>query len=75
MSNSVLSLFEGMDEQQARKFRKAIENQVMPALWQLRADILAGREQGENKQRSQNGKMHSKNQRGATVQNANIEGQ
>lgn len=73
MSNGVLSLFEGLDEQQARKFRRAIENQVMPALWELRAQIL--NEQPQDKQRLQNGKMQSKNQRGRTVQNAGIEGQ
>lgn len=67
----VLKLFEGMSEGQARKFRNAI----MPTLEELKARIIAENEQGENKQRLHNGKMQRKNQHGATVQNASIEGE
>jgi hypothetical protein len=67
----ILKLFEGLDEQQARKFRKAI----MPTLQELRQRIITENEQGESEQRLQNGKMHSKNPHGRTVQNAGVEGE
>ncbi len=68
-SDNILILFEGLNEQQARRFRRAI----LPTLQELRARIITEHEQGENKQRLQNGKMQSKNKHGATVQNASIE--
>ena len=61
MSDDVLKLFEGLDEKQARKFRK----NIMPTLQELRRQIL--NEQGENKQSIEevihNGKMSRQNQK------------
>jgi hypothetical protein len=67
--SDVLKLFEGLDEKQVRQFRRAI----VPALLDLRQRIIIEHEQAENKQRLQNGNLQSKNQRGATVQNASVE--
>ena len=61
MSDDVLKLFEGLDEKQARKFRK----NIMPTLQELRRQIL--NEQGENKQSIEevihNGKVSRQNQK------------
>lgn len=73
MSNSVLSLFEGLSEQQAREFRKTI----MPTLQELRAQIVA--EQGDSMQskrrEARRDEVQSKDRARSTVQNAAVEGQ
>lgn len=75
MSNSVLSLFEGLSEQQAREFRKTI----MPTLQELKARIVSEYEQGDSRQskrrEARRDEVQSKDRARSTVQNAAVEGQ
>jgi guanylate kinase len=73
MNNGVLSLFEGLSERQARKFRAAI----VPTLQELKARIITENEQDDSRQskrqEARQDEMQSKNGERATVQNAALE--
>ncbi|MBK9008659.1 MAG: hypothetical protein IPM31_16940 [Anaerolineae bacterium] len=75
MSNGVLSLFEGLNERQARELRRSI----MPTLQELKARIMAEHEQGDSRQskrrEARRDEVQSKDRARSTVQNAAVEGQ
>ncbi|HMR99819.1 MAG TPA: hypothetical protein PKE62_11235 [Anaerolineales bacterium] len=75
MSDGVLSLFEGLNERQARQFRRSI----MPTLQELKARIVAEYEQGDSRQskrkEARGDEMQSKNRERSTLQDAAVKGQ